>query len=295
MSIAAEHGFELTTSVGRLKDVSVAKLSPYDAVYIGDPYCPLGRDNILEKAGAVAEATAKLKDAGKKVYLATYVEPWTKDIARVHDLLGSAVEAGIDAVEVADLGVLRVVSKEFSSLPVHIGAFVNLFNSASAQVLKGFGATRLTPYPELTLPEIGEVASSGLELQIPVHGRVPLGYTEMCINRPAECAAGKPCGGTCYTGQKLRLDERYMTATGRITQGDRDLCMISHLGALVNAGYRHFRVEAMFERNDYRLSVGRIYRQQLQALVEAESRLKALNPAGLCNGFYFARPGEAYV
>jgi putative protease len=207
------------------------------------------------------------------------------------------VEAGIDGVEVADLGALRVIHGAFPDLSVTISNYVNLFNSSSAAVLQKFNARRIVPYVELALDEIDEIRTGApIDIEIPVHGKIPLGYTEICVNRPEQHKTGKKCPATCYDGQILRSQNGLgMAAFGRATYSHKDLCMIDHLGSLVEKGYRHFRIEGRFESGDYRRRIGTVYRNHLETLMTAKAEFRNLNADGLCNGFYFSRPGMDYV
>lgn len=287
----------LTTTVGRLKDVRPDELAPYTTVYIGDPYCELGIDNILVRENAVEEAAKILKGEGKEVLLSTDIAPWTDQVSRLGDVIARGVAAGIDGVEVSDLGVLRMVSRDFAGLPVVLGANVNLLNAATASFLREFNVTRLVPYAELPLAAIDIIRQRApITIELPVHGMIPLGLTEVCVNRPGQDGPPGTCPATCYGGQVLRSDSGLgMRACGRTTAGTRDLCMLTHLAELLEKGYRDFRIEARFLTGFYRKVVGEQYRDHLAGAYATMQKLRELCPEGLCNGQYFEKPGLEFT
>ena len=296
MYVLDKTSIELTTNVGRLRDINPDHLRPYDAVYIGDPFCELGVDNIIENEDDLLKAVEILKECGKKVYLSTYVEPWTEKLSHISRMIEVGLDAGIEAVEISDLGVLRLISTEFKDINVHVSNYVNLFNSQSAKYLSRYNVKRILPYPELSLQEIDKIKEGGsVSIEIQIHGKIPLGYTELCTIRPENSKSKTKCPGTCYDVFMLRSDGLGMRAGGRVPFGHKDLCMINYLGELLNKGYRYFRIEALFESGKYRQSVGQIYRDHIDSMLESTGKFLEINPDGICNGFYFDKPGMEYL
>lgn len=288
---------EMTATIGRLRDLEDEALAPYDAVYLGDPFCECGADNLLEREADLHEAIRRLKDCGKSVYLSTYVEPWSDTTARLRRTIERSVRWGIDAVEISDLGVLRIVAATWPALAIHISQFIKLFNPQSVGTIAQGRVQRIMPNPELSLDEIDTLREgSSIPLELQVHGKIPLGYTERCVLRSDPPGSATACSGMCYEPYRLEhASGLAMRPAGRVTLAQKDLCMLPHLGTLLRKGYRYFRVETRFESSAYRKAVGLIYREHLTRLLDDEATLSAMNPYGLCNGFYFEQPGMTYV
>src|ERR1019366_3291321 len=98
------NAFELNTTIANLRDLQASDLTDYDGVYLGDIYCRLYESNFLEK---------------------------------VRKMLEASVAAGAEAVEVHNLGILRIAHEEFPELPVHVGGFANIYTAAGAEGLRG--------------------------------------------------------------------------------------------------------------------------------------------------------------
>jgi len=301
----SEQRIELTTNVGRIGDLRGQWLQYYDAVYLGDPFCDLLAHNLTEHTAHLTQAIERLHGLGKRAYLSTYVEPWTDDLPRIGDAVAAALELGVDGIEVLNLGVLHLVATQFEDARIHVNGFVQAFNPVAASVLSRYRVNRLMPYHELTLDEVELLRQkTALELEIPIHGSIPLGYAEFCMIHPANVAEDRRCRGDCYSGYLLRHRDYSLRSAGRMTASGKDLCMIEHLDMLAARGYSVFRIESRLRDAAYRATVGSIYRSRLEQAFAGQSarapeadldRLRVYSPEGLCNGYYFGRSGIEYL
>ena len=101
--------FELNTSISNLRDLRASDLGPYDAVYLGNIYCRLYEANLLERPADLQDAFRIVRDQGKRAYLTTYAAPRNDVLPRIRQALEVAAAHGADAVEVHNLGVLKIV------------------------------------------------------------------------------------------------------------------------------------------------------------------------------------------
>jgi putative protease len=296
--------FELNTSISNLRELRASDLEPYDAVYLGNIYCRLYETNLLERPADLAEAFRIVRDQGKRGYLTTYAAPRNDFLPRIRKALEVAAAAGAGAVEIHNLGILKIVRDEFPSLPAHIGGFANVYTDAGALVLKEFGAARLTPNYELDLHEIDQIArDSGLPVELLLHGKMPLGISDYCFLLEYEGRWGIPCPDLCQQDLFLKKDGWAMKSVGKGILSGNDVCMLEHLPRLWTAGHRHFRIETVSETPAYRRDIGAVYRAALGGMAAGEH---ALEPhwwdvihqharVGLCNGFYFGKSGMDYL
>ncbi|MBI2884138.1 MAG: U32 family peptidase [Candidatus Methylomirabilis oxyfera] len=295
--------FELNTTISNLRDLTESDLSPYDAIYLGNITCRLYEGNLLEHLDDLREAIAILKGQGQKAYVSTYTTPRNNDLPQIQKVVAAAVEAGADAVEVHNLGVLKIVHEAHPDLAVHIGGFANVYTDVGAAVLKRYGAVRITPNYELSLEEIGEIQREvGLPMELLVHGKMPLGISDDCWLLEYEQTWGVPCPALCRQELFLKQGDWAMKSIGKGVLSGKDVCLLEHLRRLMTGGHACFRVEAASESPAYRLEIGRVYREALEAALSGSDGLKGQwwdtirhhARIGLCNGFYFGTSGMAY-
>ncbi len=296
--------FELTTSVSNLRHLGESDLGPYDAVYLGNVFCRLYEGNLLERPAELREAIRRVRDQGKRAYLATYAATRNEVLPVLRRALDAAAAEGAEAVEVHALGVLRLVRDEYPGLRLHAGSFATVYTDLAVEVLKRHGVGRITPAHELALDEIDAIArAGGVPLELLVHGKMPLGVSDSCFLLEYETRWGVRCPDLCQREVFLRKENWGMKSVGKGILSGRDVCMLEHLPRLVAAGHRHFRVETVSESPDYRYQVGAVYHEALARALAGDAAddrrwwdtLRRHARLGFCNGFYFGKSGMEYV
>ena len=295
--------FELNTTIANLRDLRESDLSDYDGVYLGDIYCRIYEANFLEQLGDLKEGLRILQDQGKRAYVTTYAGPRNDFLPKVRKMLQASAAAGAQAVEVHNLGILKIAHDEFPELPVHIGGFANVYTAPGVEVLRGLGAMRFTPNYELSLDEINEIATScGAPMELLVHGKMPLGISDYCFLLDYEEKWGVKCPDLCQKELFLKQGDWAMKSVGKGILSGKDVCMLEHLPRLLAEGHRYFRIEAVSETPDYRSEVAAVYRAALNRAAAGDSQVdegwwetvRRHARIGLCNGFYFGRSGMDY-
>jgi len=297
--------FELNTTISNLRDLLQSDLSPYDAVYLGNIYCREYEANFLERPHDLREGIARVKDLGLQAYVTSYAAPRNSFFSKIHKVLEAAASAGADAVEVHNMGVLRVVHEEFPELEVHIGGFANVYTDAGALVLKEYGVRRIMPNYELSLEEVTQLTQAvRLPAELLLHGKMPLGISDYCFLLEYEERWGITCPTLCQQHLFLRQGDWAMRSAGKGVMSGKDVCMLEHLPLLLASGHRIFRIEAAYETPAYRLEIAQVYREALERALSGASSvmekswwdiLQGHARIGLCNGFYFGKTGMEYL
>jgi putative protease len=298
------NGFELNTTISNLASLRESDLSSYDAVYLGNIYCRIYENNFLERLSDLKEAVARVTDSGKRAYVATYAAPRNDLLPKIEQALEAAHQAGAHAVEVHNMGVLRMAHERFPGLRVHIGGYANVYTDAGVAVLKERGAQRITPNYEISLDEINLLTqSTGVPAEILVHGKMPLGVSDYCFLLEYEENWEIKCPASCQQPLFLKQGDWAMRSAGKGVMSGKDVCMLEHLPALVAAGHRAFRIETAYESPEYRGQIAGVYREALQRIADGQpfavderawKIVRKHTHIGLCNGFYFGRTGGDY-
>ena len=296
--------FELNTVIANLRDLRESDLSDYDGVYLGDIYCRIYEANFLEQPGDLKEGLHILRDQGKRAYVTTYAAPRNDFLPGVRRMLEVSAAAGAEAVEVHNLGIVKIAHDEFPELPMHIGGFANVYTAAGVEVLRGFGAVRFTPNYELSLDEINEItAACGAPMELLVHGKMPLGISDYCFLLDYEEKWGVKCPDLCQKELFLKQGDWAMKSVGKGILSGKDVCMLEHMPRLLAEGHRYFRIETVSESPAYRGEVAAVYRAALDRAVAGDGEVdeawwetvRRHARIGLCNGFYFGRSGMDYA
>lgn len=297
--------FELSTNISNMHQLRRADWSAYDAIYLGDFSCPQYPDNFSSHPEKLAAGVEMVKSQGKRCYLRLYAVPSNHDLPWVRDLIAEAMTLPFDALEVHNMGLLRVLREMKCTIPVHLGVFGNLYTHESAKVLKDYGVTRVYPNPELSLKEIAYIQDNAdVEVLVPVHGKIPLVISETCFIVEHSDRDPDDCRFLCSQEYWLHRGDWTLKDVGRMTLSGKDLCMIEHVDELARMGLKNFYVQSMGESLEFVGTVGRIYREAFTRAFSGEAvddasawmeELKPLAKMGLCNGYYFEGAGQKYV
>jgi putative protease len=310
-------GIELIVSVSSPRELEGTDLAAYDSVCLGNPYCRRVEGNYAEQLALLPETVSSLRSAGKKAYVTSPAAPRGRDLPQVERLVEAAAAAGVQALEVHNMGVLRILREKGNPLPAHMGAFANVYTHLGAKVMREYGAVRVRPNAEVSLQEM-EVISREAEIEVEVflHGKIPLGVTDKCSLLEKDEDADPNCPSACRKEHWLtsrrpagrsgesREGEWVLKTVGKGVLSGRDMCMLEHLPALLSAGFSVFKVEGLQESALYRSEVGRVYREALDLAASGESYevrpewaevVRRHAHVGLCNGYYFGKTGKLYV
>ena len=142
-----------------------------DAVYLGLP-CTFGaRASAVNFDGEALERAvryAHLYHVRVHVTVNTLVKPGEMEALR--SALHEIALAGADAVIVQDLGVAAVVRRAFPSLALHASTQMAVCNADGARLARSLGFSRVVLARECGLEDVREVAATGIETEVFVHG-----------------------------------------------------------------------------------------------------------------------------
>lgn len=300
--------YELSTGICNPKLLNAGDYSAYDAIYLGDFSCPKYPDNYSSNIDLLPKAIDTIHNWGKKCFVRLYAVPSNDDMQWMQDFMQKLVKLPIDAIEVHNMGVLRMLREMGNKIPVHLGVFGNLYTHETARVLKDFGVERVYPNPELSLKEIKFIQEqTPIDVLVPVHGKMPLVISETCFIVEHNPRSTGECNYECAEEHWLHRTEGdwSLKDTGRMTVSGKDLCMIEHMQSLTEQGFRYFHVQNLGESADYAGAVGTIYRNELNRIIAGQQQQETMEQAihalsghskmGLCNGYFFEGAGQHYI
>ncbi len=304
---------ELLAPAGNFEKLEIAIHYGADAVYLG------GKDFSLRNFSGnfsnqeLKQAVKYAHKHGVRVYVTCNTYPRNSEINRISEYFSFLNNIGPDAIIIADPGVLAISRKIMPKIPVHLSTQANTTNVESAIFWKKQGITRINAARELTLAEIKEIAcSANLEVEAFVHGAMCISYSGRCLlssflaNRDANrgmCA--HPCRWRYALVEEQRPGEFLPVAEdekGAYVFNSRDLCLIEHIPALINAGINSFKIEGRMKGVNYAATTIKVYREAIDAFYADPQNwflkkrwlreLSEISHRGYCEGFYFGDPRE---
>lgn len=287
-----------------------------DAVYLGGQAFSMraAPQNFTHETlrSAVEEAHAK----NVKVYLTCNTLPRNNEIPQFRQFIEEAVDSKVDAVIVADLGLMALIKKYAPDMEIHMSTQTGIVNYATANELYNMGAKRVVLARELSLDEIAEIRAKtpdDLDIEVFVHGAMCMSFSGRCLlssyltNRDAnrgECA--QPCRWGYHLMEEKRTDEFYPIyedEKGTYILNAKDLCMIDHIDELAKAGVMSYKIEGRAKSSYYVSIVTNAYRMAMDIYKKDPDNFKLpdwvrdevfkVSHRKYCTGFFYGHPKDS--
>ena len=300
---------ELLAPAGSLDAVRAAVANGADAVYLGAERFNARDEGAQLTLEEVAIACRLAHSRGARIYLTlnTLVKP--AELEDALNFLGQAIDCGIDAAIVQDIGIVRLIQAVYPAFEIHGSTQMTVHDSAGAQVMKNLGVERVVLARENTLEDIREIKSAvpGLGLESFIHGALCISYSGQCYmsGMISERSANRgSCAQSCRKDYELRdITSGEILDTGYLISA-RDLGAYDSLADIAEAGIGCLKVEGRKKKPEYVAVVTKNYRETLDKVAEGENaelppaqvqELVQIFSRGFTPGMYTGRAGRNYV
>ncbi len=244
-----------------------------DAVYLGRKQFGMRASPLNFDFEQLCSAVKKAHAKGVKVYLTCNTLPRNNEIPFFEKFVCEAVEAKVDAMIVADIGLLMLIKKYAPDMEIHISTQTGIVNYVTARELYNMGAKRVVLARELSFDEIAEIRAkcpSDMDIECFVHGAMCVSFSGRCllsqylVNRDAnrgECA--QPCRWGYHLMEEKRPGEYFPIfedEKGTYILNAKDMCMIEHIDKLAEVGVTSLKIEGRAKSAYYVAVVTNAYR-----------------------------------
>ncbi len=305
---------EILSPAGNFEKMRAAILYGADAVYLSGQIFGMraAADNfsIKELREAVEYAHAR----SVKVYLTVNTMPREDEYELLKSYFGELKSINIDALIIADIGVLMLARKILPDVEIHISTQANSVSSADCLAWYALGARRVVLARELTLREIKAIRANipeELEIECFVHGSMCISYSGRCLlsgHIVARDANRGMCAQPCrwnYTirGYEIAEEKRPEGAMPieevngeTFIMASRDTCTIEHIPELIEAGINSFKIEGRMKSAYYTAVVTNTYKMAIDSYFSGNyeynplwyRELLSVSHRDYATGYYFS-------
>ena len=300
---------ELLAPAGSLDAVRAALANGADAVYLGAARFNARDEGAQLSLDEVGEACRLAHERGRRVYLTLNVLVKSTELRDALLFLGEAVDCGIDAVIVQDLGLVRLIRRTYPQLEIHGSTQMTVHDATGAAVMRDLGIERVVLARENSLDDVRAIRAAvpQIGLETFVHGALCISYSGQCYmsGMISERSANRgSCAQSCRKDYVLtdpatgvELDRGYLISA-------KDLGAYEHLPAIAEAGVGCLKVEGRKKKPEYVATVTRGYRDMLDRIgagtwttpADAEVQpLVQIFSRGFTGGMYGGRAGRSYI
>lgn len=303
---------ELLSPAGDMERLRMAVLYGADAVYLAGTSFGMRAfagnfpDEDLPKAVRFAH------EHGVRVHVTVNTMPRCDELAALPAHLERLDDAGVDALILADLGAFTMAGKYAPHCDRHVSTQVSVANDACAAAWYDLGAKRVVLARELSLEEIRTIRArtpKELELETFAHGAMCVSWSGRCVlsnymtGRDAtRGACAQPCRYRYALMEEKRPGEYFPVfedGKGAYILNSRDMCMIDHLGDLIDAGVDCLKLEGRAKSAYYAAIVTGAYRHCLDDAFAGRpidpvwrDEVEHVSHRVYSTGFYYGEPGQ---
>ena len=302
---------EILSPAGDLERLRMALHFGADAVYLAGREFGMRSTAVSFDDEALRLAVRLTHETGAKLYVTCNTLPREDELLRLPDYLSFLQEIGVDALIIADLGVMRLAERYAPGVARHVSTQFGVINSATANALFDLGADTVVLARETPLEEIRRIRAATpkeLRLEAFVHGAMCVSFSGRCLlsnymtgrdaNR-GQCA--QPCRWKYHLVEETRPGEYFEISEdgGTYIMNSRDMRMIEHLPELIEAGVDSLKIEGRMKSAYYTAVVTNAYRHALDAALRGEKldpvwveETEKFSHRPYSTGFYFGDPGQ---
>ena len=258
---------ELLTPAGSFECLIAAIHGGADAIYVGG-----------KRFGARAYAknfdTEEMKKAvtyahlhGRKIYVTINTLILDREMEDALAYARELYRIGVDALIVADLGLIRVLREHLPNLELHGSTQMSAHNSLGADMAYDLGCQRVVLARELSGENIAAVTETCKpEIEVFLHGALCVCHSGQCL---FSSMVGGRSGNRGECAQPCRLpynsEKSYPLSL-------TDLCLANHIKELCDSGVASLKIEGRMKSPEYVYTVTSIYRRLLDEYREATDK-----------------------
>lgn len=304
--------------VGSRESLAAALNAGADAVYFGIEGLNMrSRSSNNFTLDDLRSIAAECQSRGVRTYLTVNTIIYDEDIARCHEIIDAARDAGITAIIASDIAAITYAAA--NGVEVHISTQANVTNIEAVRFYSQW-ADVVVLARELNLDQVAAISRAISEQQIRgprgelvriemfCHGALCMAVSGKCylslheLNSSANRGACTQICRRSYTvtdretGEQLAVDNKYIMSP-------KDLKTIHFLNKMVDAGVTVFKIEGRARGPEYVDIAVRCYDEALRAICDGtygdeaiarwDVELNKIFNRGYWNGYYMGqRLGE---
>jgi putative protease len=306
---------ELLAPAGNFEKLEIAIHYGADAIYLA------GKDFSLRNFSGnftdeeLIEAVQYAHDADVKIYLACNIYSRNHEQEKITSFLERVGRIQPDAIIISDPGIILLAQKIIPGIDIHLSTQANTTNFNSALFWQQLGIKRVNLARELSLDEISTVVKNAqIETETFIHGAMCISYSGRCLlsnvlsNRDSNRGlCSHPCRWKYAVVEELRPNEFHPIeedSRGSYIFNSKDLCMIEHIPALMDAKISSLKIEGRMKGINYLASVVKTYRNAIDSYIsdpktysvkeEWRRELFQVYHRAYSTGFYFGNSDEQF-
>ena len=268
---------ELLAPAGSFEKAKIAFMYGADAVYAGTSSLSL-RARAEMNDDDLSKTIQYAHKIGKKVYTNINIYAWDDRYDEIIEQAKMLNELKVDAIIVADGGVVDILKQYAPDIPLHISTQANTISYHAANFWYKNGAKRVILGREMNKKQIRELIKNkpeDLEVEIFIHGAICFAYSGRCFL--SDFLAGRSanlgdCAQSCRWAYNVYVEETNNPGNlmpvehdekGTYIFSSKDMCLIKEIPEITEMGIDSLKIEGRLKTEYYLASVVNSYRNAI--------------------------------
>ncbi|WP_339318635.1 U32 family peptidase [Paenibacillus sp. FSL R10-2734] len=266
---------ELLAPAGDWDCMRAAVANGADAIFFGvEKFNARARANNF-RMDELPEIMAFLHSYGVKGFLTFNILVFENELSDAKELIDACVDAGVDAVIVQDLGLVKMIREISPDFPIHGSTQMTITSPEAVEFTKPFDLERVVLGRENNLKQIKTIGEQArLPMEVFVHGALCVSYSGQCLT--SEMWGGRSanrgeCAQACRLPYDLMVDGE-VKPMGDVTYllSPKDLAAIDLMPELIEAGVTSFKIEGRLKTPEYVANVVSKYRKAIDRYFDGD-------------------------
>jgi putative protease len=266
---------ELLAPAGDWDCMRAAVANGADAIFFGvEKFNARARANNF-RMDELTEIMAFLHSYGVKGFLTFNILVFENELSDAKELIDACVDAGVDAVIVQDLGLVKMIREISPDFPIHGSTQMTITSPEAVEFTKPFSLERVVLGRENNLKQIKTIGEQArLPMEVFVHGALCVSYSGQCLT--SEMWGGRSanrgeCAQACRLPYDLMVDGE-VKPMGDVTYllSPKDLAAIDLMPELIEAGVTSFKIEGRLKTPEYVANVVSKYRKAIDRYFDGD-------------------------
>lgn len=291
MNKERKYPIQLLAPAGNWDSLKAAVANGADAVYFGvEKFNARARADNFRMA-ELPEIMAYLHLYGVRGYLTFNILVFENELEDARELVEACMAAGVDAVIVQDMGLVKLIRQISPDFPIHASTQMTITSPEGLAFIEDFGIQVAVLGRENNLEQIQKIAKGAkVPLEVFVHGALCVSYSGQCLT--SEMWGGRSANrGECAQACRLPYDlicdgvQKQMGDVAYILS-PKDLAAIDLIPEMIEAGVSVFKIEGRLKSPEYVANVIGKYRKAIdQALDNKPYQLSTIESRELQQSF----------
>lgn len=285
---------ELLSPAGSPEAVVAAVQNGADAIYMGFGgfNARRGAKNFSQEEFDIAVRYCRVR--GCKVYLTLNTLVGDREMDEALQLAVHAAEAGVSAIIVQDLGLVRALRCLLPEMPIHASTQMSVHNLAGVEAAAEMGISRVVLARELSYEQIKYITErASIETEVFVHGALCFCHSGQCY---MSSLIGRRSGNRGACAQPCRLQYSLGSRKDDHPLSLKDNCLVEHLHLLEEAGVSCVKLEGRMKRPEYTAVVTGVYsraiKEKIRPTREEMDQLELIfSRQGFTDGYFLENKG----